>query len=46
MLPQIEVNVGAFFLPVMMSAFLCSGKSLWLQGGGVYSKIVEGLKEK
>lgn len=46
MLPQIEVNVGAFFFLVMMSAFLCSGKSLWLQGGGVYSKIVEGLKEK
>lgn len=46
MLPPAEVMVGAFFLPVMMSAFLCLGKSLWLQGGGVYSKIVEGLKEK
>ena len=40
------IMLGAFFLLVMMSVFLCSGKSLWLQGGGVYSKIVEGLKEK
>ena len=46
MLQPAEVMVGAFFLLVMMSVFLCSGKSLWLQGGGVYSKIVEGLKEK
>ena len=46
MLPPAEVMVGAFFLLVMMSALLCSEKSLWLQGGGVYSKSVEGLKEK